>query len=45
MFLERWASIEEHHHNMAENILATGHLAKILPLLEGPVDNGVIDLI
>ena len=44
MFLERWASIEEHHDNMAKNIVASGHLQKILPLLEGPIDNGVIEL-
>jgi quinol monooxygenase YgiN len=42
MFLERWTSIEAHHTNMAENILASGHLARILPLLVGPPDNGVI---
>lgn len=45
MFLESWTSIEAHHHNMTENIVATGHLAKMLPLLAGPVDNGVIELI
>jgi quinol monooxygenase YgiN len=33
MFLERWDSIEAHHANMAENIVATGHLGRILPLL------------
>ena len=44
MFFERWTSIEAHHENMAQNIVATGHLAKILPLLDGPIDNGVLAL-
>ena len=43
MFLERWTSIEAHHANMAQNIVASGHLAKMLPLLAGPPDNGVIE--
>ena len=43
MFIERWTSIDAHHANMAENIVASGHLAKILPLLENPIDNGVIE--
>jgi len=42
MFLEQWRSTEDHHENMATNILASGHLARILPLLVGPPDNGVI---
>ena len=42
MFLERWASIEAHHTNMADNIVASGHLGRMLPLLVGPPDNGVI---
>ena len=42
MFFERWTSIEAHHENMAKNIVATGHLQKILPLLDGPIDNGVL---
>ena len=42
MFVEQWQSIETHHQNMADNIVATGHLARILPLLVGPPDNGVI---
>ena len=42
MFLERWSSIEAHHQNMAVNIIASGHLARILPLIVGPPDNGVI---
>jgi len=42
MFLEQWQSAEAHHENMAVNILASGHLARILPLLVGPPDNGVI---
>jgi len=42
MFFERWASIAAHHENMAANILASGHMQKILPLIVGPPDNGVI---
>ena len=42
MFLEEWSSIEAHHKNMADNIVATGHLMRILPLIVGPPDNGVI---
>lgn len=45
MFIERWASIEAHHLNMAENIVGSGHFDKILPLLVGPPDNGVIRLV
>jgi hypothetical protein len=45
MFFERWTSIEAHHANMAQNIVASGHLAKLLPLLVGPPDNGVIELV
>ena len=45
MFIERWTSIEAHHENMANNVVASGHLAKILPLIVGPPDNGVIQLI
>jgi quinol monooxygenase YgiN len=45
MFLERWTSIESHHQNMASNIVASGHLARILPLLVGPPDNGVIRVV
>lgn len=45
MFVERWRSIDEHHHNMVENIVGSGHFAKLLPLLVGPPDNGVIELI
>lgn len=43
MFIERWASIEAHHANMAQNIVASGHLAKLIPLLVGPPENGVIE--
>jgi quinol monooxygenase YgiN len=43
MFIERWTSIDAHHANMADNILGSGHFAKILPLLVGPPDNGVIE--
>jgi len=45
MFIERWTSIEAHHENMVNNIVASGHQAKILPLIVGPPDNGVIQLI
>ncbi len=43
MFIERWASLESHHANMAQNIVATGHFAKMLPLMTGPPDNGIIE--
>lgn len=43
MFLERWTSLEAHHENMAKNVVASGHLDKIQPLLAGPTDNGVIE--
>jgi quinol monooxygenase YgiN len=43
MFMERWTSIAAHHANMAQNVVASGHLAKMLPLLVGPPDNGVLD--
>ena len=42
MFLEQWSSVEAHHENMANNIVASGHLGRILPLLVGPPDNGII---
>jgi quinol monooxygenase YgiN len=45
VFLETWTSIDAHHRNMAENIVASGHIANILPLLAGPIDNGVLELI
>lgn len=45
MFLERWTSIEAHHENMVKNIVSSGHLARILPLIVGPPDNGVIQRI
>jgi quinol monooxygenase YgiN len=45
MFVERWTSIEAHHANMSQNIVASGHLAKLLPLLVGPPDNGVIEAV
>jgi heme oxygenase (mycobilin-producing) len=45
MFIERWASIDDHHANMAANIVASGHLAKLIPLLVGPPDNGVIEYV
>jgi quinol monooxygenase YgiN len=45
MFLEQWVSIEAHHENMINNIVASGHLERILPLLVGPPDNGVITLL
>jgi quinol monooxygenase YgiN len=43
MFLERWASLEAHHANMAQNIVASGDLAKMMPFMTGPPDNGVIE--
>lgn len=45
MFLERWTSIDADHENMANNIVASGHLARIIPLTVGPPDNGVIRLV
>jgi quinol monooxygenase YgiN len=45
MFIERWASIEAHHDNMVNNIVTSGHLGRILPLIVGPPDNGVIQII
>jgi len=45
VFLETWSSIEAHHKNMTDNIVATGHLMRILPLLVGPPDNGVIQIV
>ena len=42
VLLERWTSLEAHHANMQRNIVGTGHLAKLLPLLNAPIDNGVI---
>jgi quinol monooxygenase YgiN len=45
MFLERWTSLDAHHANMAENIVATGHLVKMMPLMTGPPDNGVIETV
>ena len=42
---ERWASIDEHHENMVQNIVASGHFGEMLPLLVGPPDNGVIALV
>ena len=45
MFMEEWSSIEAHHKNMADNIVAGGHLIRILPLIVGTPDNGVIQLI
>jgi quinol monooxygenase YgiN len=44
-FIERWSSIDAHYANMAKNIVETGHLAKLLPLLDGGIDNGVLSLI
>ena len=43
MFLERWTSIDAHHANMAQNIVASGHLARLMPLLVEPPDSGVIE--
>jgi quinol monooxygenase YgiN len=45
MFLERWASLDAHHENVAKNVVASGHLDKIKPLLAAPPDNGVIQAV
>jgi len=45
MFVEQWSSIEAHHENMVQNIVGSGHLGLILPLVVGPPDNGVIEVI
>lgn len=45
MFIERWTSIEAHHANVSDNVVASGHLAKIMLLLVGPPDNGVIEVV
>jgi quinol monooxygenase YgiN len=45
MFLEQWASLEAHHENVATNVVASGHLAKITALLTGPPDNGVVEAV
>ena len=44
MFLQRWTSLEAHKENMATNVVASGHMAKIDPLLVGPIDNGVVEV-
>ena len=41
-FIERWSSIDAHHENMQRNIVESGHFAKLLPLLDRPIDNGVL---
>lgn len=45
MFLERWVSIDDHHANMTDNIVGSGHMAKLIPLLAGMPDNGVIEAV
>jgi hypothetical protein len=45
MFVERWTSLDAHHKNMAQNIVASGHFGRIVPLIVGYPDNGVIELI
>ena len=45
MFFERWATRDAHERNMADNIVASGHLAKLLPLLAGPPDASFLDLV
>ncbi len=45
VFLETWASIEAHHQNMAEKIVASGHLEKVLPLLALLPDNGILEIV
>ena len=44
-FIERWTTIDAHHANMAKNIIESGHFAKLLPLLDGGIDNGVLTLV
>jgi hypothetical protein len=39
------ASLEAHRENLAKNVVGSGHLAKIKPLLVGPTDNGVIEVV
>jgi len=43
MFVERWSSLDAHHASMVKNIVDSGHLAKLLPLLDAPIDSGVIE--
>jgi quinol monooxygenase YgiN len=45
LFLERWTSLDEHDDNIAHNIIESGQFMKILPLLVGPPDTGVIHLV
>ena len=45
MFIERWTSLGDHHANMADNVVGSGHFAKLLPLLVGMPDNGVIEAV
>ena len=45
MFVERWSSLDADHASMAKNIVDTGHLAKLLPLLDAPIDSGVIEAV
>jgi quinol monooxygenase YgiN len=45
MFLEQWASLEAHRANVAENVVASGHLDKITALLTGPPDNGIVQAV
>ena len=45
MFLERWASLDAHKENVAKNVVASGHIAKIKALLAGPPDNGIIQAV
>jgi len=43
--IERCTTIDAHHANMAKNIVESGHIAKLLPLLDGGIDNGVLNLV
>ncbi|HZI39008.1 MAG TPA: antibiotic biosynthesis monooxygenase family protein [Acidimicrobiia bacterium] len=45
MFLEQWTSLDAHHENVAKNVVASGHLAKITALLTEPPDNGVVQAV
>jgi quinol monooxygenase YgiN len=45
MFLEEWSSIEDHQQEHVPQHRGQWHLMRILPLIVGPPDNGVIRLV
>lgn len=45
MSVKQWSSIDAHHRNMAEMIVASGPLDQILPLIVSPPGSGVIQFI